>query len=400
MRRALRIILMTAAASAVILALVWAFLPAPVDVAVGRAVRGDLIVTVDHEGQTRVKERYVVSSPLAGRLLRVEWKPGDPVVARQTLLAVIEPADPELLDARARQQANARVDGANAARKEAGTALERARILHAQEKSEVERLHQLRMRQTVTEREYEMALFREQAAATDVRAAEFAVRIAEFELKQAESALIHTEPRSLGESVPFRFEIPSPITGAVLRVLQESSTVVSPGTPLLEVGDPKDLECVVDVLSTDAVKVEPGQRVILEYWGGEHPLEGRVRVREPAAFTKISALGVEEQRVNIIIDLMSPPEERPTLGDAYRVEARIVVWEGQNVLQIPAGALFRHEGGWAAFLVRDDRAILQPVKIGRSNGLETEILSGLEENDRVVLHPSDRVEDGVAVAPL
>jgi HlyD family secretion protein len=399
-RLSIQNIVMAVAALGVVALLIWSFLPTPVEVDVASVVRGDLVVTVDHEGRTRVKERYVVSSPLAGRLLRVELKPGDPVTAEQTLLAVIEPTDPDLLDVRARSLAEARVEAARAAREQASATLDRARVQLAQASRELERVRQLRARQTITEREYEQAMFGEQAASADVRSAEFALRIADFEREQAEAALIHTQPRSPQDSATFRFEIPAPITGVVLRVFQESATVVTPGTQILEVGDPTDLECEVDVLSADAVRIHPGQRVVLDYWGGDHPLEGRVRVREPAAFTKISALGVEEQRVNIIIDLVSPASERPSLGDGYRVEARIVIWEGRELLKVPAGALFRRGDGWATFVVEDGRAMLRSVTVGRSDGLETQVLDGLAEGETVILHPTDRVEEGVAVQPL
>jgi HlyD family secretion protein len=379
--------------------LVWAFLPAAVEVDLGRVERGRLLVSVEHEGKTRVRERYVVSSPLAGRLLRVGLHPGDAVVAGKTLLAVIEPADPALLDARARAQAEARVEQALAARKQAASNLERARPAHLQAARELQRARRLRPGGSASEQEYEVALYREQAAAAEVRAGEFALRVAEFEVEQARAALIHSRPRSPGEQEPFRFDIPAPVTGVVLRVFQESATVVTPGTRLLEVGDPIDLECEIDVLSTDAVKVRPGQRAVIEHWGGTGALQGRVRVREPSAFTKVSALGVEEQRVNIIIDLTDPPGRRPTLGDGYRVEARIVVWEGPDVLKVPSGALFRRGDGWAVFRVQRGKATPRVVTVGQDNGLEAEILEGLDEGDQVVLHPSDRVRDGAAVVP-
>ncbi|MGC1273354.1 MAG: HlyD family efflux transporter periplasmic adaptor subunit [Planctomycetaceae bacterium] len=400
MRFTLQNVLTGASALVVGALLVWAFLPTPVEVDAGRIVQGDLRVTVDHEGITRVKERYIVSSPLAGRMLRVELRPGDPVEADETLLAAIEPADPDLLDVRATAQAEARVDAAKAAQSQSAVALDRAQVLLAESESELNRVRELRARQAATPREYEVAMYRQQAAAADVRSAEFAVRIAEFELDQAESAFIYTQPRSSETADPIQFKIPAPISGVVLRVLQESATVVTPGTPIVEVGDPNDLECVVDVLSIDAVKVQPGQRVILDYWGGDHPLEGRVRVREPAAFTKISALGVEEQRVNIIIDLVGTANDRPALGDGYRVEAQVVIWEGRGILKAPAGALFRDGDEWAVFTIEDGHARLRHVKIGRSNGLETHVLDGLDEHDRVVLHPTDQVADGVAVTPL
>jgi HlyD family secretion protein len=378
---------------------IWAFLPTPVEVDMGQVERGDLVVTIDHEGKTRVKDRYVVSSPLAGRLLRIEHRAGDPVTARKTLLAVIEPVDPSLLDIRARTQAEARVEAAKARRKQAAANLERARANHQLAQKDVARARQLRTTRGIAEQEYESVLFRAESAAAEFRSSEFAQQVADFELEQAQAALIHTRPRSPGETEPFRFDVPAPITGAVLRVFQESATVVAAGTRLLEVGDPTDLECEIDVLSTDAVKVRPGQRVLLEHWGGSHTLQGRVRLREPSAFTKVSALGVEEQRVNIIVDLIDPPSKRPTLGDGYRVEARIVIWEGQNVCKVPAGALFRRGNGWAVFVLTSGKAILRTVEVGANSGLEAEIREGLDEGDQVVMHPSDRVQDGVAIVP-
>ncbi|MFO0953114.1 MAG: HlyD family efflux transporter periplasmic adaptor subunit [Isosphaeraceae bacterium] len=365
-----------------------------------------LVVTVDHEGKTRVKERYVVSSPLAGRLLRVQLRAGDRVNGPKTLLAVIEPVDPALLDVRARSEALARVDRAEAALKKAAADVERTKTLvtQARKVADRDRNLQARIEGAVSKEQFETDLFRERVALSEERSAEFALKVAEFELEQAQAALVHTRVGSTNggsdserSASAFRFEVPSPVEGVVLRVFQESTTVVTPGMKLVEVGDPTDLECEVDLLSTDAVKVVPGQRVILEQWGGERPLEGRVRVREPSGFTKVSALGVEEQRVNVIIDLTDPPSARPTLGDAYRVEARVVVWEGRDVLKIPAGAVFRREGKPTVFVIEDGRAVARAVETGHSNGLETEILSGLTPGDRVILHPGDRVAEGAAV---
>jgi HlyD family secretion protein len=295
-------------------------------------------------------------------------------------------------------QAEARVKAAKSDRKKAEATLERARALHEQARIERERAMRLRAGQGISDQEYRLIQFWERAMAAELRAAEFAGRTAEFELEQSEAALLHTRPRSPGESERFRFEIKAPVDGVVLRVFQESATVLTPGTRLVEVGDPIDLECEVDVLSADAVKVTSGQRVIVEHWGG-NALAGRVRVREPSAFTKVSALGVEEQRVNIIIDLTDPPESRPALGDGYRVEARIVIWESADVVKVPSGALFRRGDGWSVFRVERGRARAIDVQVGRDNGLEAEVMDGLEEGDSVILHPSDRVKSGVAVAP-
>lgn len=394
-------VVLSAIGLAVLALLGWGFVPVPVEVDLASVGRGPLAVTVDHEGKTRVKERYVVSSPLSGRLARIDLRPGDRVEAGKTLLATIEPTDPALLDVRERTQALARLDAAESARKKAAADLERARAMHEQARRTLDRDRRSYQHQGVSQEDLEKAEYGEQAAAAAVRSAEFAQRIADFEREQAQAALVHTRVASPGDTqsaaAPFRFDIPAPVSGAVLRVYQESSTVVSPGLRLVEVGDPTDLECEVDVLSTDAVKIRPGQRVVVEHWGGERALEGRVRVREPSGFTKVSALGVEEQRVNIIFDLTDPPDARSTLGDAYRVEARVVIWEAADVLKVPSGSLFRRGADWAVFRVEDGRAVVRTVSVGHNNGIEAEVLAGLEAGDRIVLHPSDRVVDGIAV---
>jgi HlyD family secretion protein len=231
----------------------------------------------------------------------------------------------------------------------------------------------------------------------ELKAAQIAIQIADFEVEQAKAALLRTRPFRSGEDEPWRLEIRSPITGRVLRVLQESATVVTPGMPLLELGDPTDLEVVIDVLSTDAVKVAAGAPMLLEHWGGEAPLRGRVRLVEPAAFTKLSALGVEEQRVNVIATFVDPPEKWRALGDAFRVEARIVVWEAADVLKVPAGAVFPHNENKSVFVIADGVARLRQIKSGHSNGLETEVLEGLEPGTEVIVYPGDKVRDGTRV---
>jgi HlyD family secretion protein len=237
------------------------------------------------------------------------------------------------------------------------------------------------------------------ARAQDYRAAMFAKDIAQFELDMAKAALLHTrsdnaDPYNPQDHSPLR--ILAPISGQVLRVFQESATVVPAGARLLELGVPSDLEVEVDVLSSDAVNIKPGTRALLEQWGGARPLNATVRRVEPSAFTKVSALGVEEQRVNVILDLKDPPQQRPTLGDGFRVDARIVMWEQENVLQVPTGALFRHRD-WAVFVVQGVRAHQRKVKIDHRNSLSAEVTEGLREGDQVVLHPSDKVRDGVVV---
>jgi HlyD family secretion protein len=363
-------------------------------------------VTVDEDGRTRIRERYVVSAPLAGRLPRIQLHPGDEVTSGRTVVAAIEPTDPGLLDARARAEAEARLGAAAAAREEALPNLERARAAHDYAAADLRRVRQTFENHTATGRELDAAEEKERRTHQELKAAEFAVRVAEFERDLAQAALNYTQPgdrarADAGESQcppdHAGFEIQSPVGGRVLRVFQESATVVRPGDRLLEVGDPADLEVEVDVLSRDAVRIRPGTRLFLEDWGGGEPLAARVRVVEPAAFTKVSSLGVEEQRVYVVADFVDPPEKRATLGDAYRVEARIVVWAADDVLKVPAGALVRDGDGWAVFTVAAGRVRLRRVEVGQRNATDAEVLGGLVEGDQVIPYPSDQIRPGLRV---
>jgi HlyD family secretion protein len=377
---------------------VYAFWPRPLEAHLAHIGRGLLRVTVDEDGKTRIRERYLVSAPLTGRLLRVTVHPGDRVLAGKTLLAAIEPCEPGLLDDRARAEAEARLRASEATRKQAVPKLEHARLAYSHAAVELRRSAGLRESGGASQQEYTEALSKERLAQEDLKSAQFALQIADFELDLARAALTRTQPRSSGESDSWRIDILAPVSGRVLHVFQESAAVVSPGQRLLEVGDPSDLEIEVDVLSIDAVKIRPGAKVFLDRWGGEEPLLGRVRLVEPAGFLKVSALGVEEQRVNVIIDFVDVPAKYDRLGDAYRVEARIVVWEAEDVLKVPAGALFRQGTDWAVYKVEDGRAQLQRVEVGRGNGLETEVRSGLAEGDTVILHPGDKIQPDTRIA--
>jgi HlyD family secretion protein len=381
--------------------LAYSFWPRPLEVEAVCLRRGPLRVTVDEDGKTRIKERYVVSAPLAGRLARIVLRPGDRVSAGKTMLAIIEPGDPALLDERTRAEAEARVKAAEATRKQAVPKLEHARYAHDLADKELERIRGMVVGRETTVQDLESAEHKERMAREDTKAAQFAMQIADFELEQARAALKRTRRQSSpGDLDGWRFEILAPVEGRVLRVFQESSGIVTPGQRLLEVGDPSDLEVEVDVLSGDAVKIAPGAKVFLEHWGGDAPWLGQVRLVEPSGFMKVSALGVEEQRVNAIIDFVDPPARRARLGDAYRVEARIVIWSAEDVLKVPAGALFRHADDWCLFVVEDGRARLRRVQIGRGNALETEITAGVEEGTVVILHPGDKIQDGTRVAAL
>jgi HlyD family secretion protein len=274
--------------------------------------------------------------------------------------------------------------------------LEHCKRDHENARKDLSRIEQLGGR-GVSLQELDAARHREQTYAEDIRTGKFAVKVAEFELKQAQTVLLRAKQVSPGEASAWQFPIMSPVTGQVLRVEQQSTTVVTPGMKLIELGDPRDIEGEIDFLSTDAVKVRPGAKAFLEHWGGGEPLLGRVRVVEPSGFTKISALGVEEQRVNVIIDFVDPIEQRQALGDGYRVEARVVVWEKDDVLKVPAGALFRQGNDRAVFVVEKGKAVTRPVQIGQNNGLEAEVLGGLTEGETVLVHAGDKVKDGVAV---
>jgi len=365
--------------------------PKPISVDLATATRGHMMVTIQEDGKTRIRERYVVSAPLSGRLLRIEMDPGDAVVQGESLLAAITPRAPELLDARELTRAEMRVKAREAALAQAEPAVERARVALEYAESNYGRTSKARKTGAVTEDSLHRAETEFRMSQEDYRSAVFSERIAKYELALAKSALVRT--RDSRENDETDLEILSPINGTVLRVPQESTTIVSPGTPLLELGDPTDLEVQVDVLSTDAVRVMPGATVFLERWGGDSSLNGNVRLVEPSAFTKISALGVEEQRVNVIIDLVDPPEVRRTLGDGFRVEARIVVWQSDSILKVPSGALFRDGDQWAVFAVEGNVAHIRQVDLGQQNDVEAEVLSGLSADDQVILHPSDKIQD-------
>ncbi len=383
---------------ALLLALIVAGLwPKPLPVETVPAALGPLRVTVDDEGQTRVRNRYVISSPAGGQLRRIELKAGAEVVAGQTIVAILETGGSDLLDARSQAQAEARVLAAESAREQAAAQQERATATLALARADLARARLLAAQSVISQQDLDVALTREITAAQEARAAGFGLQVAEYELEQARAVLGRGAASGGAAST---LVITSPVSGRVLRVLQESARVVPSGFPLLEVGDPTDLEVRVEVLSRDGVRVRPGARVLLEQWGGDRPLEARVRWVEPAAFTKISALGVEEQRVYVIADFVDPVDARPTLGDGFRVEARIVIAEEASVLQVPAGALFQREGRWQTFVVEGGRSRLRTVGVGRSNGIQTEITDGLTEGEAVIVYPGDRVEDGSRVRTI
>jgi HlyD family secretion protein len=391
-------------AGALVLGLVaYGLWPRALPVETAAVERGDVVVTVDEEGMTRVKNRYVISSPIAGQLRRIDWKAGAAVTAGQTVLAELETSGADFLDARGLARAEAQVRAAEAAQAEAQAQKERASAAAKLAAADFERLKRLHDAQAISQQEFDAAEMRAAIGREEERAAQFRLQVATFERQQAQALLVRGKPSEPSSALSREVEplvITSPVDGRVLRVFQESTRVVPAGFPLLEIGDPTDLELRIEVLSRDGVAIHPGARVIVEQWGGEQPLEARVRLVEPSAFTKISALGVEEQRVYVVADFVSPVAERPTLGDSYRIEGRVVVWEGRGVLRVASGALFQRGTKWQCFVLDGSRARLRDVRIGHTNGLETEIVGGLREGERVIVYPGDKVAADVRVREI
>lgn len=379
--------------------LTYAFWPRPTLTDIVAAARGPLMVSIRQEGETRIRDVFELSAPVAGRVLRIELEPGDPVTANETMVAEMKPMDPAFVDRRAEAELEAAIRAAEAAQALARAEFERAKAQLVYARTELDRALQLAPKKTIPESALDEARLNHETARAELARANATLEMRGFELERAKAQLMRA-----GELAPpvdgcDCIAVKAPVNGEILRVLQESEGVVQAGAPLVEIGDPQDLEIVADLLSQDAVKVRVGQRVIIESWGGDADLEGVVERIEPWAFTKVSALGVEEQRVNAIIAFREPREAYAELGHGFQVDARIVLWQGSNVLKAPLTALFREDGGWALFVVEDGRARLREVEIGGGDGVETEIRSGLEEGERIVLHPSDRVADGVRVAP-
>jgi HlyD family secretion protein len=388
-----------------IAAIVWAFTPQPLQVDFELIEKRPLKVTVDEDGKTRIKDRFIVSSPLGGTLQRVDLLPGDVVEAGRTVLAILEPTAPQFLDARTIAESKARAKSAEAAVDRAEVTIGTARLNVENTKKRFERANSIA--NAISTEELEQADTDFRLAEENYRAAVFAAKIAEYEVELARAALAQTTDTPTTETPTItveadpqtQFKIVSPIDGVVLDVIQTSAKIVTPGERLLEIGDPIDLELEIDVLSKDAVLIRPGDIVEVGGWGGEKTLVARVRLVEPSAFTHISALGVEEQRVNVIADFAESVEERAGLGDNYRVEARIVVWEKNDIVVVPTSALFRNDKKWAVFVVVDGQAKLAQVELGQRNANYAEVLDGIDEGDTVIVHPSDKVTDGVKVAP-
>jgi len=376
-------------------ALGWGFWPAPLLVEGTTVVRAPLSVSVEEEGVTRVKDRFVISAPVAGYLQRITLDVGDAVKQGQ-VLAVMEPLRPDVLDARSRAQAEAQVSAARAAVNSAEQKVSAARAEAEFARDDHARKQHLQEQALVSREEMEQSATRSRQAAAELRSAEFSVEVARYDLQAAETALKYSISGN-ADDAPETVALKAPIASRVLQIHHESEGVVTTGEPLLEIGDPAALEIAVDVLSADAVRIRPHTTVQLLRWGGPQPLEAVVRTVEPTGFTRISALGVEEQRVWVIADLVSPRAEWQQLGDGYRVEAKFLLWHEDDVLQVPASALFRRADSWAVFVADGGRARYRTVRVGQSSGLATQVLDGLESGEQVILHPDDRLEEGVRV---
>ena len=390
-----RWILLAALLAAIVLAIGYAFLPKPVPVEVAKVARGRLAVTVEEEGKTRVVDRFTVAAPVAGIARRIALNVGDGVSRGQALLE-IDPAPPPFLDLRRKESTEAKVRAAEAA---LASAKEEARAAAAKEeyaRATLERSAKLHASGFASRDELEAAESGGRQAQAALRSSEFAVNVARSELEAARAERISATAKA-GPKATERVIVRSPVEGSVLAVLHKSEGAVREGEPLIAIGNPRSLEVEVDVLSADAVRIRPGSRVLFTRWGGEGALEGKVRTVEPAGFTKVSALGVEEQRVLVIADLVSPRQAWEKLGDGFRLEASFILWEGEGVLQAPSAALFRHGDGWASFVADGGKARLRPVTPGQRSVQFVQILSGLSEGTSVIVHPSDQVRDGARI---
>ncbi len=396
----------TAAIVAAMGGILWLARPAPVGVDLATAARGPMEVTVDDDGKTEVRHVYTVSAPIAGKVLRISHPAGDAgisrhvgdaVTANETVVAVMQPTTPSFIDVRSREEAEAAVAAADASVKNAEAEVRRLEAAVSYYRTELTRAQTLARTQVISAQTLDKAKFDAETNEAALASAKAQVEMWDGVRKSLAARLIDpTTPAAQVDSVCC-VQIRSPVTGRVLKIIQESEAVVAAGAPLIEVGDPLDLDIVADLISSDAVQIGAGSPVTIDGWGGP-AIHGRVTRVDPAGFLKVSALGIEEQRVHVTIDLTDPPESWSRLGHDYRVVVHVTVWRSDNALTVPIGALFRSGDRWAVFVMRDGRAHTTPVEIGHHNNRSAEILSGLIDGDRVVLHPSDRVSDGARIA--
>jgi HlyD family secretion protein len=393
-----RVLIWSLAVAIVAAGLIFSFWPRAIQVDAAAVSYGPMRVEVSDEGRTRVREIYRVSAPVAGRLLRIEKHAGDDVVGGKTIVADLLPASPNFLDARSRTQAEAAVKSAEEAAKLAAAELDGARTQLSFARTDLERANKLIKSGIISRADFERAQLAQDAAMTREATASATLKAREYDLQNARALLIG--PASLSQAPGAArpsIKLLAPASGKILRVLHEDEAVVPAGESLLEVGDPNQLEILVALISEDAVKVHAGDPARITDWGGTGELAARVRRVEPSGFTKISALGVEEQRVNVLLDFTGPMRTRAPVADGYRVIANIVIWQRPRVLRLPAASMFRQGSGWAVFVIRGGRARLVPVVVGAVSDDFAELLKGVRAGENVVLHPSDQIHDGTSV---
>lgn len=380
--------------------LVFAFMPEPVKVDMATVEKGDLLITMEGEGKTRIHDIYVVSTPVDGRVTRIESEPGDIVIAGKTVIANMYPANPQFLDKRSETQAKADVEGARAALALANARVKQVKAQLEFDLSDLKRTQELYKKKSVSQAGLERAELGLKTLKAELETVQSNQRVMVSRLEVAKVRLLQPEA---GELATGQLEdhcqicVHSPVDGRVLRILHKSESIVPVGTALVEIGDPSNLEVNIEMLSTNAVRVKVGDQALIKRWGGSEDISARVRVIEPSGFTKISALGVEEQRVNVILSFTDPIEKWQALGDAFRVEAAIIIDRADNVVKIPLSALFRYNEIWSVFKVVDGTVVLQTVEVARRNDRFAEIKNGLEVGEQIITHPGNSVEGGIRV---
>lgn len=376
----------------------WLMWPQPIQVDVAKAVLGHMRLTVDEEGINRIRKVYIVSAPVAGKVERSQREVGDHVVAGVTTVAAIRSADPTMLDERTRLELVAAVEAAKADKDFASAAVLQAEKEFRFTEAELERTRYLVGKKVMALNALEKHQLDAASAQQRLESARAQLDVRLHNLEIAEARLLR--PATRGEAVPPEdccISLTSPVNGIILQIPVENEQIVQPGTPLVEIGNPFDTEISVDLLSTDAIQVKPGALAFVGGWGGPNELKARVKRVDPAAFTKISALGIEEQRVKAILEITDLPAKWTGLGHQYRVFVRINVWQSENAIHIPLSALFRWEGNWAVFKVVGGLAKLTKITVGQMNSSDVQVLSGLSAGETVIVHPSDLVADGVRV---
>lgn len=393
-----KLVIKIAIAVAAIGALAFALKPQILKVDIVTVNRGDLYIAIEGEGKTRIHDIYTVSAPIDGRITRIESNAGDIVIAGETVIANMFPANPTFLDKRSETQAQADVDGANAALALASSRVRQANAKLTLDKSELNRATELYQSNMISEAAIEKARIRLAVQEAELETARANEELMHSRLKAAQARLLQPENNKDTQNSTCQICIHSPVDGRVLRILHKSEGIVPVGTPLVEVGDLKDLEVVIEMLSTNAVKIEVGDQALIKRWGGAQDIAARVKVIEPSGFTKISALGVEEQRVNVVLSFTDPIGKWQNLGDAFRVEAAIVIDKSEDTLMVPLSALFRENGIWSVFKVEEETAVLTNISVNKRNERFAEVSAGLLEGDKVIIHPSNKIMDGVKVA--